>query len=226
MNTFILDYFWFASPVVKLVMLLLLFSSITSWAIIFQRESLLKKTEKSLDEFDQEFESSSDLVNLYHQVQDKEPEDLEDIEQIFLSGLREFARCKNRLNLSSGELTSVILRAMRVRQDKVLHALESQLSFLATIGSVSPFVGLFGTVWGIMSAFHALGQVQQATIAMVAPGISEALIATALGLFAAIPAVIAYNHFTHRVNHIEHRLDNFQESFLNKLYWLESAISE
>ncbi|MBN1684610.1 MAG: protein TolQ [Gammaproteobacteria bacterium] len=212
----ILGYFLFASPVVKLVMLLLLAASIASWTIIFQRGSLLKWAKQHLDDFEDRFWSAKDLTVLYNEI--KEKEHPEGIEKIFLAGLKEFVRLQKRQGIHTDEMLAGAQRAMRVAYSRTMDDLENHLSFLATVGSTSPYVGLFGTVWGIMTAFHSLGQVQQATIAMVAPGISEALVATAMGLFAAIPAVIAYNRFANQIEKIQNRLEAFQEEFSNYLY--------
>jgi len=196
-------------------MLLLLFTSIASWAVIFQRGSLLKWTKRHLDDFEDKFWTAKDLTLLYNEIKNKE--DPEGIEKIFLAGLKEFVRLQHRRGIHAEEMLAGAQRAMRVAYARTMDDLENHLSFLATVGSTSPYVGLFGTVWGIMSAFHSLGQVQQATIAMVAPGISEALVATAMGLFTAIPAVIAYNYFANKVEKIQNRLETFQEEFSNYL---------
>ena len=204
-------YFADASTVVKAVMLLLLGASITSWTFIFQRGFILKKARDAVLQFDEAFWSGQDLATLYQTYQ-RDGAEKQGLARIFKAGFGEYRRAKG----SAYEMEAV-QRAMRVATTKEMDSLEKHLSFLASVGSTSPYVGLFGTVWGIMTAFHALGNVQQATIAMVAPGISEALIATAMGLFAAIPAVLAYNRYTHVVERLYNQYETFQEEFSNIL---------
>ena len=208
----ILSYFINAGPVVKIVMLLLLVTSIFSWALIFQRITFLKRVRKTTNDFEQHFWSETDLHQLYHEAS-KRKENLTGHEQIFYAGFKEYLRLKQKPGLLQDVIIERVERAMRIACNKEQYKLEHHLSFLATVGSTSPYVGLFGTVWGIMTAFHALGNVTQATIAMVAPGISEALIATAMGLFAAIPAVIAYNRFADQADRISNSYTMFQEEF-------------
>jgi biopolymer transport protein TolQ len=215
-NHSLFDFFLNAGPVVKLVMLILLLASIISWTFIFQRWSSLKRTRKNIRLFEKEFWSGIDLSSYYNKI--SQSPNLLGLESIFVAGFREFNRLRKFHHVESEVMMQSVRGAMIAEQNKLTEELESHLPFLATVGSTSPYVGLFGTVWGIMTAFTALGQVQQATIAMVAPGISEALIATAMGLFAAIPAVIAYNRFTHRVNEILNRFDAFEEDFVRILY--------
>lgn len=206
-----------ASPVVKCVMLLLVGASVVSWTFIFQHGLFLKHAKQALLAFEDRFWSGRDLNKLYDGLGNRNTE-LQGLESIFHSGFREYARLNQRPNVTTDALMSGVERAMRVAQAREMDKLERHLSFLATVGSTSPYVGLFGTVWGIMTSFQALGSVQQASIAMVAPGISEALIATAMGLFAAIPAVIAYNRFNNDVERLANAYDTFQEEFSSLLY--------
>jgi biopolymer transport protein TolQ len=205
-----------ASVAVKLVMLLLLLASLLSWAIIFNRWRVIGRARGRADRFEELFWSGGDLNALYKQLQEAD-DGREGIGSIFQAGFREFGRQRGDRGMSPERLLENARRAMRVWQNKELDRLELNLSVLATIGSTSPYVGLFGTVWGIMSAFSNLGNAQQATLAMVAPGIAEALIATAMGLFAAIPAVIAYNRYADQVDRLETRYDGFVEEFSNIL---------
>ena len=199
-----------ASPVVQAVMGLLLLASLVSWAIIFRKRSLISRAQSEAESFENSFWKGGDLTALYRQIEGRGG--ATGMSSIFEFGFREFARLKQG-GIPADQLLEGARRAMRVGQLKEIERLEESLSNLATIGSTSPYVGLFGTVWGIMSAFVALGGVQQATIAMVAPGIAEALIATAIGLFAAIPAVIAYNRYADQVSRLELRYDAFMEEF-------------
>jgi biopolymer transport protein TolQ len=198
-----------ASPVVQAVMALLLLASLVSWTIIFRKRSVLSRAHEEAENFETSFWKGGDLTALYRQIEGRGG--ATGMSSIF-EGFREFARLKQG-GLPPDQLLEGARRAMRVGQLKELERLEESLSNLATIGSTSPYVGLFGTVWGIMSSFVALGGVQQATLAMVAPGIAEALIATAIGLFAAIPAVIAYNRYADQVSRLELRYDAFMEEF-------------
>ena len=199
-----------ASPVVQVVMGMLALASLMSWTIIFRKRSLLSKATDEADNFENSFWKGGDLTALYRQIESRGG--ATGMSSTFEFGFREFARLKQS-GIPADQLLEGARRAMRVGQLKEIERLEESLSNLATIGSTSPYVGLFGTVWGIMSAFVALGGVQQATIAMVAPGIAEALIATAIGLFAAIPAVIAYNRYADQVSRLELRYDAFMEEF-------------
>lgn len=199
-----------ASWVVKLVMLLLLMASIASWAVIIEKRRLLRQAGGAADKFEKSFWSGVDLSAMYKDVARAENSPL-GMAGIFESGFREFGRLKQQSELSSDQVVEGARRSMRVSQMREVDRLEHNLAFLATVGSTSPYVGLFGTVWGIMSSFTALGNVQSATLAMVAPGIAEALIATAMGLFAAIPAVIAFNRFADQVGRLEVRYDTFME---------------
>ena len=199
-----------ASLVVKCVLLILIAASIASWAVIFRKHRMLKQARSAADAFEQRLWSGGELAAIYKEISGTGAE--YGIEGIFEAGFSEFARLRKQAD-ASGQVIEGARRAMRGAQIREIDRLEEHLAFLATVGSTSPYVGLFGTVWGIMNAFHGLGNVQQATIAMVAPGISEALIATAMGLFAAIPAVIAYNRFANHVERLETRFDSFLEEF-------------
>lgn len=205
-----------AGPIVKMVMLLLFFASIASWGIIFQRSVLLRKARASLAEFETQFWSGADLNQLYNGL-DRRKQELTGLESIFYAGFNEFLRLRQR-GLHFDAVMDGLQRAMRVAHAREQDKLETQLAFLATVGSTSPYVGLFGTVWGIMTSFQALGHVSQATISMVAPGISEALIATAMGLFAAIPAVIAYNRYANIVDRLSNHYHTFLEEFTSILH--------
>jgi biopolymer transport protein TolQ len=197
-----------ASFTVQLIMFLLLAASVVSWAVIFAKRRLLGRTRRGADSFEQRFWSGGTLADLYDKVRRSREE--EGLVAVFVSGYEEFTRQQQQRVAPEDALASV-QRAMRVALSRELERLEGGLAFLATVGSTSPSVGLFGTVWGIMTAFIAIGNVKQATIAMVAPGIAEALIATAMGLFAAIPAVVAFNFFTNQVDRLENRFNTFSD---------------
>ncbi|MBP9593413.1 MAG: protein TolQ [Steroidobacteraceae bacterium] len=199
-----------ASFVVQLVMALLAGASVVSWAIIFRKRRLLGDARVAADRFEDDFWSGGDLAALYKSLDGGTPTGMAGL---FVAGFREFSRLRKQAGMAGGQLLEGSRRAMKVAQLRETDRLEQNLATLATIGSTSPYVGLFGTVWGIMSAFQGLGNVQQATLAMVAPGIAEALIATAMGLFAAIPAVIAYNRYADQVGRLELRYDAFMEEF-------------
>jgi len=199
-----------ASFVVQVVLAILIAASVASWAIIFGRRAVLSKARKETDAFEAAFWNGGDLNALYRAVEAKNNPGT-GMETIFLFGFREFARLRQQPGIDAAQLMEGARRSMRVAQLREIDRLEANLATLATVGSTSPYVGLLGTVWGIMSAFHGLGNVQQATLQMVAPGIAEALIATAIGLFAAIPAVVAYNRYSDQVNRIELRFDTFVE---------------
>lgn len=201
-----------ASVVVQLVMLLLVIASIMSWAFILRKMRSLSKAQNEADNFEKRFWSGGDLGAIYKQVQNKDKRTY-GMETIFESGFREFARLRQQDNASPMDVLNGAQRSMRVVQAREMEDLETHLSFLATVGSTSPYVGLFGTVWGIMNSFRALGNVEQATLSLVAPGIAEALIATAMGLFAAIPAVIAYNRFANQVEQLDNRYETFSDEF-------------
>jgi TolQ protein len=204
----IIDLLLHASFVVQVVMLLLAAASLASWAIIFGKRKLLGDARLAADRFESEFWSGGDLSALYRSLDGTSPTGMADI---FVSGFREFSRLKTQLGLAGAQLLDGSRRAMKIAQLKETDRLEQSLSTLATVGSTSPYVGLFGTVWGILTAFQGLGNVQQATLATVAPSIAEALIATAMGLFAAIPAVVAYNRYADQVSRLELRYDTFME---------------
>src|SRR5215472_16192989 len=199
-----------ASIPVQIVIALLLLASLTSWAIIFRKRRIIGRARREADRFEGRFWSGDDLATLYRTIEAHGG--ATGMAGIFEFGFREFARLRQSAT-GSELLLEGSRRAMRVAQLKEIDRLEHSLATLATVGSTSPYVGLFGTVWGIMSAFSSLGNVQQATLAMVAPGISEALVATAIGLFAAIPAVVAYNRFADQVTRLEMRFDAFIEEF-------------
>ena len=205
-----LDLILQASLIVQFVMALLVGASVVSWAIIFRKRTLLKAERLAADRFEEQFWSGGDLAALYKSLEAGSPSGMSGV---FVAGFREFSRLRKQAGIVGAQLLEGSRRAMRVAQLRETDRLEQNLSTLATIGSTSPYVGLFGTVWGIMSAFQGLGNVQQATLAMVAPGIAEALIATAMGLFAAIPAVIAYNRYADQVGRLELRYDAFMEEF-------------
>lgn len=212
----VIDLFLKAGLLVKLIMLLLIGFSIASWAIIIQRTKVLNAADREAADFEDKFWSGTDLARLYKSQARRD--ELSGAEQIFHSGFKEFARLHQANVHAPDAVVNGASRAMRVSFNRELESLETHIPFLGTVGSISPYIGLFGTVWGIMHAFIALGSVKQATLQMVAPGIAEALIATAIGLFAAIPAVMAYNRFTQRVNKLEQSYDNFMEEFLTILH--------
>ncbi|CAM3798931.1 Biopolymer transport protein ExbB [Vibrio aerogenes CECT 7868] len=213
----ILDLFLQASLLVKLVMLILLGMSIMSWTVIFKRSKALSVAEKQSAVFEDKFWSGNDLTSLYQEIKQKKDQ-LSGSEEIFYSGFTEFARLRKNHAAEAHFVMDGTARSMRVAVAKEVDELEMHLPFLATVGSISPYIGLFGTVWGIMHAFIALGAVKQATLSMVAPGIAEALVATAMGLFAAIPAVIAYNRLTNIVSKLEHNYATFSEEFHSILH--------
>jgi biopolymer transport protein TolQ len=200
-----------ASIPVQIVLAILMLASLTSWAIIFRKRIVIGRARRGADHFENSFWSGGDLAQLYRAIEQRGG--ATGMASIFEFGFREFARQRQQGSITADQLLEGARRAMRVAQLKEVDRLEASLATLATVGSTSPYVGLFGTVWGIMSAFSGLGNVQQATLAMVAPGISEALIATAIGLFAAIPAVVAYNRFADQVTRLEIRFDAFTEEF-------------
>lgn len=204
------------SFIVTLVIFLLFLASITSWTIIFQRIVLLHHTRQEIKKFEQLFYSNTSLATLYYQLAEKKDE-LSSTASIFFSGFNEFSYLRKQSYYNPELILEGTQRAMRIVQRREIDFLERNLNFLATVGSTSPYIGLFGTVWGIMTSFQALGAAQQVTISIVAPGISEALITTAIGLFAAIPAVISYNRFTNELEQITQTYNTFQEEFLTLL---------
>ena len=205
-----------AGVLVQLVMLLLALASVVSWALIFQRFQVFRKAKQSQVAFEERFWSGMDLGQLYREV-NAEPTPFSGMEAVFRSGFKEFSRLRQQSRDADAVMEGT-QRAMRVAFSREQERLEAHLPFLATVGSTSPYVGLFGTVWGIMNSFRGLAQVQQATLATVAPGISEALIATAMGLFAAIPAVIAYNRFSAMSDALLKNYETFAEEFSSILH--------
>ncbi len=210
-------YFADAGMVVKSVMLILLAASLISWTFIIQRFNFLKNTHQESLDFENLFWSGKSLEQLHLDLRSAK-KNTRGLAHIFQAGFNEFTRLTKNDGRSSDDIMLGVERAMRIAHAKETEKLETHLPFLASVGSTSPYIGLFGTVWGIMTSFHALGSVQQATIAMVAPGISEALIATAMGLFAAIPAVLAYNRFSAQVDRMSLQYDTFQDELSGILH--------
>lgn len=205
-----------ASLIVQMVMLILVIASIASWSIIFNKNKLVKRIKSASDDFESNFWAGGDLASLYQSS--KRNDNLkEGIASIFNAGFESFNRLSSKQTNNKGKMVEECSRAMRIVQMREVDKLEQSLATLASIGSISPYVGLFGTVIGIMNSFRALAGVQSATLAMVAPGIAEALVATAMGLFAAIPAVVAYNRFADSVTRLEIRYDSFSEEFTSIL---------
>jgi len=205
-----------ASWVVQAVVLLLLLVSLLSWTAIFRKLVSLSDVRRLNDEFEREFWSGKSLQELFAAAQ-QNAKLAGPMERIFASGMREYQKLRERRITDSGLLMDGARRAMRASLQREMDAIESNLSMLASVGSVSPYVGLFGTVWGIMHAFTGLAQMQQVTLSKVAPGIAEALVATAIGLFAAIPAVLAFNRFSRDIDRVANRLESFIEEFSNIL---------
>ncbi|EXJ11474.1 protein TolQ [Nitrincola nitratireducens] len=206
-----------ASLVVQLVMLVLVLASFLSWIMIFERRSYIRNAKRSMQEFDERFWSGIDLGQLYREV-NHTPNDDCGTENIFRAGLREFTRLTQKGHADPDVVMAGVQRSMRVAMSREQEKMEKHLSFLATVGSTSPYIGLFGTVWGIMNSFRGLANVAQATLSAVAPGIAEALIATAIGLFAAIPAVIAYNRFSAQAEALMGNYETFADEFSSILY--------
>ncbi|MCL4108238.1 UNVERIFIED_CONTAM: hypothetical protein GTU68_065266 [Idotea baltica] len=204
-----------ASLIVKVVMVILVLASLASWTLMFIKRSQLRKAEKKLEIFEDRFWSGISLNKLYGDLSNRSNRD--GMAAIFFNGYHEYARLNKGETPRALPVTDTAQRAMRVAETREVDKLEQNLSFLATVGSTSPYIGLFGTVWGIMNSFISLSEMKQATLAVVAPGIAEALIATAIGLFAAIPAVIAYNRFSDKVDRIAIRYENFREEFTTLL---------
>jgi len=204
-----------ASVLVQIVMLLLVLASIFSWYYIFLKVFTFRRATRLADRFEKEFWSGPDLNDLYQRAVDSRNSG--SLERIFEAGFREFVKLRKQPGMDVAVIMDGVRRAMRATYQREMERLESYLSFLASVGSVSPYVGLFGTVWGIMNSFRSLANVAQATLGAVAPGIAEALIATAMGLFAAIPAVVAYNRFAGDINRLATRFDSFMEEFSNIL---------
>ncbi len=205
-----------ASLLVQAVMLILLLASLFSWYYIFLKHFALRRATALAEEFEKQFWSGADLNDLHQRAMNTRTE-AGSMERIFEAGFREFMKLRNQPGMDVRAVTDGTRRAMRATYQREMDELESHLSFLASVGSVSPYVGLFGTVWGIMNSFRGLSNVAQATLAAVAPGIAEALVATAMGLFAAIPAVVAYNRFAGDVSRLAIRYDSFMEEFSNIL---------
>ena len=205
-----------ASLVVKFVMALLLGVSFMSWLFIFRKMFTIRRARAETDAFEREFWGGNDL-NLLYQGAVNNRHSIGSLERIFEAGYREFSKLRGQRGTDPSTMVDGARRAMRATYQREMDVLESHLSFLASAGSVSPYVGLFGTVWGIMHAFRGIANVQQATLAQVAPGIAEALVATAIGLFAAIPAVVAYNRYSHDIDRLAIRFESFMEEFSNIL---------
>ena len=205
-----------ASLVVQLVMLVLLAASLISWTMIFRKWTTFKLASRNASRFESRFWSGSNINQMFKELSQNE-DSLSGMDSVFVAGFKEFARLEKQKNIQPMEILEGVQRAMRVALSREIEYLETNLAFLATVGSTSPYIGLFGTVWGIMNSFHSLSTVQQATIASVAPGIAEALIATAMGLFAAIPAVIAYNRYSHDAERLFTRYEIFMEEFASIL---------
>ena len=219
-----LDMILDASLVVQLVMLTLVAASVVSWIIIIQRSRLLSKTQKEMSEFEEQFWSGVDLYDLYRDC--KNLPSHTPMESVFVAGLKEYGKMRQQ-NTNDPEAVMVgVQRAMRIAITRESEVMDQHVPLLATIGSTSPYIGLFGTVWGIMHSFHGLASVKQATIATVAPGISEALIATAMGLLAAIPAVIFYNRFSGKVDKLITNLTTFADEFSALLYRQAHKVSQ
>ncbi|OGI43828.1 MAG: protein TolQ [Candidatus Muproteobacteria bacterium RBG_16_65_31] len=212
----LLDLVWHASLPVQLVLLLLLLASVVSWTMIFRKWFALRAANGAAERFETRFWSGANLSQTYTELSRRE-DTLGGMEGLFVEGFREFARLRQQPNIEPMDVLEGVQRAMRVALSREIDYLETHLSFLATVGSTSPYVGLLGTVWGIMNSFRSLGAVQQATVAHVAPGIAEALIATAIGLFAAIPAVIAYNRYSNNVERLVTRYEIFMQEFASVL---------
>lgn len=201
-----------ASLLVQLVMLILLVLSVATWVFIFERRKVLSAAYRGFASFEERFWSGMDLSQLYRQV-NANPDTENGGEQIFRAGFKEFSRLRQQNMTDADAVMAACQRSMRVAVSKEMEKLDHHLPFLATVGSTSPYIGLFGTVWGIMNSFRGLASVPQVTLATVAPGISEALIATAMGLFAAIPAVIAYNRYSARSDKLVSNYETFAEEF-------------
>ncbi len=207
-----------ASIVVQVVMVILLLASLVSWVMIFQRGMSLISAKRAAVHFEDEFWSGKDLSAIYLEIKDDESLLHYGLSSIFSAGFKEYARTRNKKDSDPDAVMQNVQRAMRVAMSREEERLDTHLAFLATVGSTSPYIGLFGTVWGIMNSFRGLATVNQASLSIVAPGISEALVATAMGLFAAIPAVIAYNRYSAQVELLVNRCDSFIEEFSSILH--------
>ena len=206
-----------ASLLVQLVMGLLLLVSLTSWWYIFLKLFAIHREVRMTEAFEESFWHNQNLNELYKHANSTIQRDQGALERIFAAGFIEFVKLRKQHGVEASAVMEGTRRAMRATYQREMDRLEAHLAFLASVGSVSPYVGLFGTVWGIMNAFRGLANVGQATLAHVAPGIAEALVATAMGLFAAIPAVVAYNRFAHQINRLSTRFESFTEEFSNVL---------
>ncbi|HEV2614467.1 MAG TPA: protein TolQ [Gammaproteobacteria bacterium] len=215
-DTSFISYFMDSGLIIKAVVLLLVSASIMSWTFIFQRLYSLKNARTQIREFEDLFWSGADLNKIYSDL--AKHDDLEGMEYIFVSGFKEFTRLRKQPGIQPAIVMEGAQRAMRIARSQETEKLEKHLSFLATVGTTSTYVGLFGTVLGIIDALHTLGSATQASIATVAPGMSEALVTTAMGLFAAIPAVIFYNRLSSEVDRVLNQYDIFQEEFSGILY--------
>ena len=205
-----------ASAVVQVVMALLASVSFMSWYYIFSKWLTLKSARSQTEQFERDFWSGGDLHSLFQSAVNNR-HGTGSMERIFESGFREFTKLRSQKNLEAKDIIDGSRRAMRATYQREVDSIDAHLAFLASVGSVSPYVGLFGTVWGIMHSFRGLANVGQATLSAVAPGIAEALVATAIGLFAAIPAVVAYNRFAHEIDRLATRFESFMEEFSNIL---------
>lgn len=201
-----------ASVVVQIVMAILIMASLVSWIMIFQRIFVLSSIRRMANVFESEFWSGKDLRTIFIEIESVEADPI-GIEHLFYSGFKEFTRSRQQYGTQAERIMQNVQRAMRVALSREEERMETSLPFLATVGSTSPYIGLFGTVWGIMNSFRGLATSNQASLSVVAPGISEALIATAIGLFAAIPAVIAYNRYSAQVEVIMNRFEAFSDEF-------------
>lgn len=210
-----------ASLLVQAVMAMLLLASVASWVMIFQRFFALRRVQGEIEDFEEHFWSGIDLRQLYTDLEKEES--LTGIETVFFSGFKEYTRLSEQATGDAEAVMQGVQRAMRIALTREEERLETHLPFLATVGSTSPYVGLFGTVWGIMNSFRSLANMSQATLASVAPGISEALVATAMGLFAAIPAVIGYNRFSARVEALMNRYEAFSDELIGILHRVAHA---
>lgn len=205
-----------ASLLVQVVMGLLALASVVSWMMIFQRWFYLRRVAREVEDFEEHFWSGIDLRQLYNDLQGER--ELTGIESVFVAGFKEYTRMSEQSGADADSIMQGVQRSMRITVNREEEKMETHLAFLATVGSTSPYVGLFGTVWGIMNSFRSLANMTQATLASVAPGISEALIATAMGLFAAIPAVIGFNRFSARVESLMSRYEAFSDELTSILY--------
>lgn len=225
MNTELMDLILMASPVVQAVMVILALMSIAAWAVAIAKSHQLRQAGKQAQQFEQLFWQTRELTGLFNQMTQGGQVN-QGMAAIFEAGFREFVRLKKQGVANSADLIAGAQRAMKITFSKSADQLEHRLDLLATVGSSAPYIGLFGTVWGVMHAFQSLGNVQHATLAAVAPGISEALIATAIGLFAAIPAVIAYNRLSNRAERLLSVYENFAQGFLTILQRQAHALQQ